>query len=188
VNSADLIQLIYVGATVLMAVIAYVSWRASHHSAEKDSAEEQIKHALHPFRQELALLQQTSEARERLITTETESLMVRAVQPLREDIAVLKSQMILFQDMWKQLAFEMAKVLHQPDPLRHHIDKLLEALIEETLSAEEELELRKYLVEIRNWEPGTDLGYPVRDGEQTAAAILLRTMPHVVTPRVERTR
>jgi hypothetical protein len=181
----DWSNLIYVGATVIMALIAYLSWRNSHKAQSRSATEELVKHALHPFKQELALLQQNSDARDRLITTETESLMVRALQPIREDIAVLKNQMTIFQDMWKQLAFEMAKVLHQPDPLRAHIDQLLEALMEDTLSNEEELELRKYLVDIRNWEPGTDLGYPVRDGEQTAAAILLKTMPHVVTPRVE---
>jgi hypothetical protein len=179
----DWYQLIYIGATVLMAVVAYLSWRMSHKAQNKNATEELVKHALHPFKQELALLQQNSDARERLTATETESTMVRALQPIREDIAVLKSQMTTFQDMWKQLAFEMAKVLHQPDPLRAHIDRLLEGLMEDTLSDEEVLELKKYLVEIRNWEPGTDLGYPVRDGEQTAAAILLKTMPHVLTPR-----
>lgn len=181
----DWSQVIYVGATVLMAVIAYLTWRSSHKAQNRSATEELIKHSLHPFRQELALLQQNSDARDRLLMTETESSMFRAMQPLREDIAVLKSQMNTFQDMWKQLAFEMAKVLHQPDPLRAHIDRLLESLMEDTLSNEEALELKKYLVEIRNWEPGTDLGYPVRDGEQTAAAILLKTMPHVVTPRAE---
>lgn len=179
----DWSQVIYVSATVLMAVIAYLTWRSSHKAQSRTATEELIKHTLHPFKQELALLQQNSDARDRLLATETESTMVRALQPIREDIAVLKNQMNIFQDMWKQLAFEMAKVLHQPDPLRAHIDRLLEGLMEDTLSEDEELELKKYLVEIRNWEPGTDLGYPVRDGEQTAAAILLKTMPHVLTPR-----
>lgn len=183
----DPTYLIYVVASVstsvILAVIAYLGWRASHTDRRKSSAEELIKHTIHPLKEEIALIRQSSDTRDRLLATETESLMVRALQPLREDIAVLKSQMSNVQDMWKQLAFEMAKVLHQPDPLRAHIDRLLEAFMENTLEAQEELELRKYLVDIRNWEPGVDLGYPVRDGEQTAAAILLKTMPHVVTPR-----
>jgi hypothetical protein len=102
------------------------------------------------------------------------------VGPLRQDVAVLKSQVEVF---WKAVALDAAKILHQPDPARAQMDHLLEALVEDILTPEEELQLRKYLVAVRNWEPGQDAGFPVSPGEQTAAAILLRTMEHVITPR-----
>lgn len=83
----------------------------------------------------------------------------------------------------EQLAMNAAKGLHQPDPRRARVDHLLEAFIEGTLTPEERTELKKVLVQIRNYEDGiTRLEFPVQQGEQTFAAILLSTMD-VVDPR-----
>lgn len=84
------------------------------------------------------------------------------------------------------LAMNAAKQIHQPDPARAHVDKLLEAFMEGTLTAEERIELRKILVTIRNYEPNgtTPLDFPVHPGEQTAAAILLSTMDLVDPSRM----
>ena len=77
----------------------------------------------------------------------------------------------------EQLAMNSAKKLHQPDPRRRTIDHLLEAFMEGTLSDTERIDLKKYLIKIRNYEPSQgDIGFPVLPGEETAAAILLSTM------------
>lgn len=84
------------------------------------------------------------------------------------------------------LAMNSAKQIHQPDPARAHVDKLLEAFMEGTLTDAERIELRKILVVIRNYEPNgtTPLDFPVHPGEQTAAAILLSTMDLVDPSRM----
>lgn len=85
---------------------------------------------------------------------------------------------------WEQVAMNAAKQLHQPDPRRAHIDSLLESFMEGTLSNSERLELKKILIQMRNWEPGKTLDFPVHAGEPTAAAILLGTMDLVDPKRM----
>ena len=102
----------------------------------------------------------------------------QALEPFAGRLYVLETKMELF---WRSVAIDSAKILHQPDARRSHIDKLLEALMADKLTEQGEAELRGYLVKIRNWEPGVDVGFPVHPGEQTAAAILLATMNHVLT-------
>lgn len=86
----------------------------------------------------------------------------------------------------EQLAMNAAKGLHQPDPRRARVDHLLEAFIEGTLTPEERTELKKILVQIRNYEDGiTVLDFPVQQGEQTFAAILLSTMDAVDPRRMQ---
>jgi hypothetical protein len=51
-----------------------------------------------------------------------------------------------------------------------------------TLTPEEKTELRKTLISIRDWEPGgKEIGFPVYQGEQVAAALLLLTMEHAMS-------
>jgi len=77
----------------------------------------------------------------------------------------------------ESMAMNSAKGLHQPDPRRERIDALLEDFMEGTLTEPERIELKKLLVQIRNYEPGgPDLPFPVYPGEHTLAAILLSTM------------
>lgn len=85
---------------------------------------------------------------------------------------------------WEQQAMNAAKQLHQPDPRRAHIDTLLEAFMEGTLTSDERIELKKELVKMRNYEPGQDLGYPVNAVDPTNAAILLGTMDLVNPQRM----
>lgn len=91
------------------------------------------------------------------------------------------SQMSVKVDMYwaslEQLAMNAAKGLHQPHPERQRLDHLLEQFIEGTLTDTERTELKKILVQIRNYEPTSPpLEFPVLQGEQTFAAILLSTM------------
>ena len=74
-----------------------------------------------------------------------------------------------------------ANILHQPNPDRAHIDVLLEGWKVGSLTDKELIELKHYVHLIRDYEPGTDVGFPVRDGEQTAAGMFLATMD--MTPK-----
>jgi hypothetical protein len=174
------LNIILAVATVIASLAAALAYRESHTDRGKAQRQEQIDHSLIPLDGRIGVLESQFKAAIERNAEILDGAISRSMQPLREDIAVLKNQVEVF---WKSVAIDAAQILHQPDPEREHIDKLLEALMEDTLTPEEELRLRKYLVTIRNWEPGQDVGFPVRDGEQTAAAILLRTMKHVITPR-----
>lgn len=80
---------------------------------------------------------------------------------------------------WKDVGMEAAKVVHSPDPARAHIDRLIDALREGVITDEESTELKRYLVQIRDWEPGRHVDFPVYPGEQFAAGVLLQTMDHI---------
>lgn len=177
---ATWINIILAATSVIAAIAAWLGWRESHAERDSDSLRAMIESCLQPLSARVTLVEQ------RLIDVDSrsrdaiEAAITRALQPIQSQVAVLESKMDVF---WKQVAMDAAKILHQPDPRRADIDSLLESFMEDALSPDEELELRKYLLKIRNWEPGQDLGFPVYPGEQTAAAILLRTMNHVITPR-----
>jgi len=92
--------------------------------------------------------------------------VAEAMQPVVTELTEIKVN----------LGIAMAKILHQPDPRRAHIDRLLESFMEGTLTGDERNELKKHLNVISKWEPGQDSPYPIHAGEPVAAAILLLTM------------
>jgi hypothetical protein len=113
-------------------------------------------------------------------TVKNNSADLRAVS---EKLSQMGVKVDMYWNSLEQLAMNAAKGLHQPDPARAHVDHLLEAFMEGTLTGEEKTELKKILVKIRNYEEnGPDLEFPVQPGEQTFAAILLSTMD-LVDPR-----
>lgn len=96
-------------------------------------------------------------------------------------LTALETKMEVF---WRSVAMDAAKIIHSPDPRRAHVDALLEAFMNGTLSPGDEQDLRAILENIRDWEPGNEhTGFPVYPGEQIAAAILLRTMHATISSR-----
>lgn len=176
----DWLNLAIAAGTLIAALIGYVAWRETHSDRARDRQQVQIDQTVVPLSNRLDLLEQKFADTMAHNQEMLEVVLARQLQPLSEQVRVLETKMDVF---WKSVAVDAAKILHQPDPKRAHIDKLLEAFMEDTLTEDEELQLRKYLVTIRNWEVGMEVGFPVHPGEQTAAAILLRTMTHVITPR-----
>lgn len=182
--------------SIVLAVIAVfsllIAWRqyylsrSQHTSTELRETIKQLAHeANEPLKEAIAAntaqLRQQGERTDRL-----ENALKDNSSDLRS-ISDKLSQMGVKVDMYwgslEQLAMNAAKGLHQPDPAREHVDHLLEAFMEGTLTADERIELKKVLVKIRNHEPnGPDIGFPVQQGEQTFAAILLSTMD-IVDPR-----
>lgn len=109
--------------------------------------------------------------------------VVRAeIAPLTAVITSLETKVDVF---WKAVNVNVAKVLHQPDPRRRHVDALLERFMAEMegggmLTFEEHAELHGYLETIRDWEPGKHAAFPIRDGEQFGAAILLAALDYMI--------
>lgn len=180
------VQILEVAVGIMSIIAAFATWfgwRESHSDRTKQSrlaeVNSVVSSSLHPYEVRLTSIEMSAQH-----TADTiEASITRAMQPLLERMSSMESKMDFMWGTQKQLALDAAKILHQPDPRRAHVDRLLEAFMDDTLTSEEETELRKYLVTIRNWEPGMDVGFPVHPGEQTAAAILLRTLPHALTPR-----
>lgn len=142
----------------------------------KDLAQEEIRPSLETFRAQLTTLSHTA-APEMI-----RALVREELEPLKLDIRGIQTTLQLYL---AGQSMDAAKVLHQPDPLRQPVDDLLEAYMEGTLTAEERIQLKKYLVTIRNYVPGVSPypGFPIRDGEQYVAASLLRTMD-LVNPEI----
>jgi hypothetical protein len=88
-------------------------------------------------------------------------------------ITVLETKMEVF---WKNVALDVARVLHSPNPERAHVDELLEAFMNGNLSPGERHDLKRLLVEIRDYHHGDPSAFPIFPGDQVAAAILLQTM------------
>lgn len=155
-------------------------YRENHtESARKKRIEEidsRLKEALTPLQLDVTSLHAKLDAETTHTATVVEAAISRSLEPLRDQVSTLNTKV---EPLWRSLesiAIDAARVLHQPDPARAEIDDLLESFTEGTLTVDEELSLRRFLVQIRNWEPGQDLGFPVHAGEPTAAAILLSTM------------
>jgi hypothetical protein len=180
----DIIASISSFAAVAAMVISLLAHRANTREQTQDeratTTATAISVALKPTERQLtelstALTQLTNSMTQ--LSGENEKSNTR-IGSLMDRTAVLETKIELF---WRNVAMDAAKILHQPDPRRAMIDALLEKFMAGTMSIDDENKLRGYLVTIRDYEPGrgtTD--FPIRQGEQTAAAILLATMEHTI--------
>lgn len=186
-----LIAVVGLVATISLAILAYVQWRENHSDRAGSKLEVKVKEIVleENQKQDLVLADHTNrlgQADSRFSRIEE---LLRDISAQQRTMGESQTRMGVKVDMYwtslEQMAMNSAKNLHQPDPRRQHVDRLLEAFMEGTLTPEERIELRKVLVTIRNYEPGSGvpLEFPVYPGEQTAAAILLSTMD-VVDPRI----
>jgi hypothetical protein len=170
---------IFVGsATVAAAVAAWFSVHITRRSHDKDDRKAEIKQAVqegfHPLDGRILALE--SQCNNMPVTID--SLIVRALKPIE---AQLVAQDTKIDPVWRaleELAVDMAKNLHHPDPDRAELDTLLDHFMAHTLTDAEDLVLRRYLNTIKTVTAGYNpaLGFTVYDGEPTYAAILLRTM------------
>jgi hypothetical protein len=182
---------------VLAVVAAFSLWVAFHQyrlnrsqhldTALKETIKQVVKEANEPLKEAInTSTTQWNQHGDRL--NRVESVIKDNSDDLRVMSEKLSQMGVKVDTYWnslEQLAMNAAKGLHQPDPARAHIDHLLEAFMEGTLTADEKTELKKLLVKIRNYEPsGPPLEFPVHPGEQTFAAILLSTMDLVDPKRI----
>jgi hypothetical protein len=163
-------------AAVVSAVAAWVSVHFTRKSHDKVDRHAEMKavvqDAFHPL--DMRVLALESQCNNMPVTID--SLIVRALKPIE---AQLIAQNTKIDPVWRaleELAVDMAKNLHHPDPDRADFDNLLDHFMAHTLTADEDLQLRRLLNQVKQWRPGVDLGFTVYDGEPTYAAILLRTM------------
>lgn len=103
-------------------------------------------------------------------------IMEETIDPLKERVSIVETKMEVF---WKEIAWDMAKVLHHPEASRQRVDELLDVLMSDSMTECDQTELTGYLETIRDWEPGRAAPFRIFPGEQVAAAILLHTLKYM---------
>jgi hypothetical protein len=115
----------------------------------------------------------SKKAIEDIVSSTFHRLMEEVIDPLKERVTIVETKMEVF---WREIAGDMARVLHHPEPSRARVDELLDTLLAGTITPTEADELSGYLEVIRDWEYGMAAPFKIFPGEQVAAAILLHTM------------
>jgi hypothetical protein len=176
-------------AALFTALSGWVAYRSYTRGRAKDEVEEarveeadRVQKALDARMHPMELRINTLEINDEHATDKLEASLSRALQPLVVQIADLGGKMDVLWEVQKQAALDAARILHHPEEARRMIDDLLDAFVEDTLTLEQEVQFRKYLVTIKNWNPGDDVGFPVYPGEQMAAAGLLRFLTYMKDP------
>jgi hypothetical protein len=180
---------IVVGASALLGgaggvgTVAY--FREVRNSRKKQDDIEHVKTriaaAIVPVQAEIASLHIKLDNVPEQRHAELKAALHEAMEPVRDQLAVLNTKV---EPLWTALinmGINQTNVLHQPDPLRAEVDRLLELLQDELrggqrMKANDYLKLRRTLEQIKEWEPGQDLGFPVLPAEPTSAAVLLAIM------------
>lgn len=168
-------------AAVIAMGVSVVAWRERH----SDRETERIKAiARNESQQMSAQLLELATRLDNVVTRQNDLAaqlheMNERMGRSLDRLAVMETKIEVF---WRSVAMDAAKIIHSPDPRRARVDTLLESFMNGTLTKEEDQELRKVLIVMRDAEPGRspDPGFPVYPGEQIAAAILLRTMEHAL--------
>lgn len=143
-----------------------VKRREKRHSAEIDKA-------IAPVKTELVEVHAKLNHMHEHTATQVKAALYEAMEPLRDQLTQLNTKV---EPLWIALvqgALHNAEVVHHPDPERAELDALLDHFKDGTITREEENLLKRYLVQIKNWEKGQDIGFPVYESEVSAAANLL---------------
>jgi hypothetical protein len=155
--------------------VAY--WRVTHSDSARNKRKEeigaQITTAIAPLQSDIHGIRTKLDSDSTHAASVIKAALHDALEPIRDQVSTLNTKI---EPLWEALvqgARHNAEVLHHPDPERAELDELLDHFQENTLTFGEELRLRRFLVKIKNWEPGIDLGFPVYESEPSAAANLL---------------
>ena len=181
--------------TIAAALLAYYAIRRESRKDNVSGNENRVKELARGEQEPLKDRISGNDIRLAQITdtvTRIETTLVRIDENLHDSRERLSSVEALQRQHIEQLTMSLMKQLHQPDPRRARVDHLLEEYMEGTITPSEVIELKKYLVKMRNLEPTEDqvevsvrlFGFPVFAGEQTNAAILLGTMDLVDPARL----
>lgn len=115
------------------------------------------------------------------IATVIKLALYEALDPIKIDISTLKANDGAIFKSLEQVSVAIAELMHKPHPENAELDQLLEDFVDWVqgnglFPPEEEKKLRKYLLAMKNWKPGQDVGFVVDPGDPTRAGILLATM------------
>lgn len=163
---------------------AFLYWETRGQGAKvrrQSEIDSRIASAVHQVTREVLEIRTRMDSESAHLTTIIKGTMAEQLAPVKDQIRVLDTKI---DPLWKALEgimIDQVRGLHHPDPDRADLDSLLDKVLDaqETgvmLTFEEEQKLRRYLVMIKNWHPGQDLGFTVYPNEPLRAAILLRTL------------
>lgn len=162
------------GAGGVGAVAYFREVRNSRLKKDHDAAvSTRITEALTPVKTDITGLRSEFDHMTMSWPAQLKAALFEALEPVKGQYTELSTKV---EPLWLALvqgAIHNAEVLHHPDPERAELDALLDHFKENILTRDEELQLRRFLVKIKNWESGQDLGFPVYESEPSAAANLL---------------
>jgi hypothetical protein len=184
-SAAIIISVISLILVALSVTVAYLQHRENHQT----KVDAELNNAIKEIAQQVVEPVKLQMADHTFRITQDGDRLNRIENLLKTISDELTKQGVKVDMYWstlESLAMNAAKGLHQPDQRRERIDYLLEAFMENTLTADERMELKKSLVQIRNYEPGSSppLPFPVYPGEHTLATILLSTIDIVDPARM----
>jgi hypothetical protein len=179
-------------ATIVLAVSTALGgggslflWLETHASSFRErrskEAKSMITEQITPMQTDIREIQAKIQADREHHAAMIEAALGKALEPVRDQLSILNTKV---EPLWTaliQMGINQTNVLHQPDPRRAEVDHLLEELQHELrdgvlMPADDFVRLQHFLVMIKGWEPGMDLGFPVLPAEPTSAAILLSVM------------
>lgn len=145
--------------------------RGSKRRTTKRLAE--VNEVIEPVKKELTEVHAKLDHMHDHTSSQVKAALYEALEPVKDQLTQLNTKV---EPLWSALvqgALHNAEVLHHPEPARAELDMLLDHFRDNILTAEEELLLKRYLTQIKNWETGQDIGFPVYASEPSAAANLL---------------
>lgn len=160
-------------------------WLESHgeRAQKRREADTQavVKETIEPLKDDFTALKTRTEADGGHIATVIKAALYEALDPIKTDIATLKGDTGAMWKSLEQLSVAYAQMIHKPHPENQELDALLDAYVswvegDGPFSQEQELELRRYLKLMKNWQPGQQLNFVIEPEDPTRAAALLATM------------
>jgi hypothetical protein len=159
------------------AVVAGWAYLKSRSDQSHKDIQEQIDASIAPIDTRVTHVTELQKNAAEQLMERMEGAIAKALSPVREDIAGINAKIEPLWAILLNIAKDQADQLHHPDPQRAELDGLLEHFKADTLTADEELLLRRYLYKIKDWK-GEDIGFKVYPNEPTNAGILLRIMEY----------
>lgn len=139
----------------------------------KDKRLAEVNDLIEPVKTELTQVHAKLDHMHDHTSSQVKAALYEALEPVKDQLIQLNTKV---EPLWTALvqgAMHNAEVLHHPEPARAELDTLLDHFRDNILTPDEELALKRYLVKIKNWEKGQDIGFPVYESEVSAAANLL---------------
>jgi hypothetical protein len=177
----DVLSIVLGVSTAITGGGSVLLWLETHGVGSREKRDKQIDARIAPVKAELQEVRTKVESENSHTATVVRDAMHEALQPIHEQLTILTTRVEPLWEAARETIIRNAKVVHQPDPRRYHIDALLDKLVASVeggplLTTSEERELRHYLTLIQDWEPGKDVGFPVHPGEPASAAAILGSM------------
>lgn len=169
-------------ALVTTIISVFITWATARYNSRKDKREDTETRIRELARDEDAPLKDLLYSHSTRLAQDGDTLsrLTTVLDKIDDSLDNAKERLARVEanqnQITESIVTQLMKMMQQPHPERQRLDYLFQAYMDNAITEDEYLELKKLLVEIRNWLPGKSIGFPVQPWEPTAAALLLGTM------------